>query len=144
MLAIAAAVVSLGLIYGLLIDPALSGRTELRVELPKLRQQAAQMHHLSREAAGLPGKGNAGAPITVTQQGLESSLASKSLRAQTLSVAGDTVRIRFTAVSYNALVGWLEETQRTSRLAVTEANVKALEQVGSVDATLTLRQPSNN
>ena len=144
MLASAAAVIVLGLIYGLLIDPALAGRAELRAELPKLHQQAAQMRSLAHEAAALAGKNHAGTSIAITQQGIEASLAGKSLRAQNISVTGDAVRIRLSAVSYSTLIGWLDEMQRTSRLAVTEANFKALEQNGSVDATLTMRQPKND
>jgi general secretion pathway protein M len=46
----------LGLIYALLIDPALTGRKQLNNDLPLLRQQVAQLQALSKEAAALAGK----------------------------------------------------------------------------------------
>ncbi len=139
-LSAAACVVALGLLYALLIAPALSGRHQLRTELPALRQQSALMQHLSREAATLARKPLPPVP-TLSKQSLESSLADKGLQAHELRVSSNTVILKLRAVPFSALLGWLDNAQKSLRLVVTEAELAALEQEGTVNASLTLHQP---
>ena len=72
MLVVAIAVVVLGLLYLLLIDPALSGRANLEKQLPALRQQAAEVQALSKEASSLGSKASA-TPSPMTRESIESS-----------------------------------------------------------------------
>ena len=139
-LSIAAIVVTLGLAYALLIDPALSGRDQLRTELPTLRQQAALMHQLSREAATLARKPLPPAPA-LSKQSIESSLAGKGLSARDLRVSSNMVVLKLRAVPFSALLGWLDNTRKSLRLVVSEAELTALEREGMVNASLTLHQP---
>src|SRR5688572_5480485 len=74
MLLAAAAVVVLGLAYALLIDPALSGRNDLEEKLPALRQQAAEVRALTRDASTLRAKAATPVPL-VTRESIEASLA---------------------------------------------------------------------
>ncbi|MEA5097977.1 MAG: type II secretion system protein GspM [Burkholderiaceae bacterium] len=138
-LAAGATVVILGILYPLLIDSALSGRERMEQRLPQLRQQAALMQGMAREVTALSGK--AAPAATLTKQDIEATLAGKALRAQSVAVASDTVRLQLSSASYPALLGWLEQMQKSSQLTVIEAKVVALEQPGMVDVTLTLRQP---
>lgn len=137
-LAAAATVVLLALAYLLLIDPALTGRTRLNQELPRMRQDAAQLQALSRQFAGLSGQTAAPAPLS--REGVEAALARNGLKAQSLAVTGDNVRLQMPAVSFAGLVAWLNEMQRTAALSPIEANIVAQPQADTVDATLTLRQ----
>ena len=87
MLSAAAAVVLLGLIYALLIDPALTGREQLHKNLPELRQQVAQLQALSKEAAALSGK-PAAPPIAmamaISKENIEAALARNGLKPQSV------------------------------------------------------------
>jgi general secretion pathway protein M len=139
MLIAATVVVVLGLIYALIIDPALSGRGELKERLPALRQQAAEVQDLSKEAAAMNRKAGVPAPA-LTQQSIEASLARKGLQAQNVTLTGETVRLQFNNASFSSMIDWLAEMQRTARLSVTEATISALEQADRVNATLSLRQ----
>lgn len=143
LLALAGAVVLVGLIYLLLIDPALSARDDLRQRLPVLRQQAAELQALTREASSAGTRAAAPAPA-VTRESLEASLARRALKAQEINVGGELVRLRFEAASFAALVEWLSEAHRSMRLAVAEAAVETKAEAGNqadtVSATLTLRQ----
>ncbi len=56
MLAVAALVVTFGLAYALLIDPALSGRERLNKDLPELRRQVAQMQSIGQGSRFILGK----------------------------------------------------------------------------------------
>ncbi len=143
MLATAFAVVALGLIWVLLLDPALSGREQLARALPDLRQQAAEVRALAREA-GTADRRNPAKVAPVTREGVVASLARRGLKAEEVTVANDIVRVRFVDTSFAGLVEWLSEQQRASRLAVGEAKVERSgdDAVTSdrVNAAFTLRQ----
>lgn len=138
----AALLLLLALIYATLLDPALVGRSQMEANLPALRQQAAEMQTLAREAAGLAGR-SAPALTPVSKESLEASLARRGLNAQSISMTGDFARLQFSAVSFGALVNWLDEMQKNTRLSVVDANIVALATPGSVNASLTVRQPQN-
>lgn len=141
MLSLAAAVVVLGLLYALLIDPALSGRADLEKRLPAMRQQAAEVQALARQAANAPAAATNTAPAPpMTRESLEASLSRKGIKAQNLSVTGELAKAQFSGVSFAALVDWLTELQGVPRISVLDANVEAQAQPDTVNATLTLRQ----
>jgi len=134
--------VSFGLIYALLIYPALSGRKQLSEELPLLRQQVALMQALSKEAAELSDKPRiALAPINKVQ--IESSLSRNGLKLHDLLITGDYLKVQLDAVSFAGMVTWLDDIQKTFRLSVVDANISSLNQPDNVDAALTLRQVRN-
>lgn len=142
MLSVAAVVVVFGLIYTLLIEPALSGREQLNRDLPQLRQQVAQLQALSKEAAALSGK----PAITVTgisREKIEAALARNGLKMQSLLLTGDSAKVQLAAVSFGGTLAWLDDMQKTALLYVVDADIVALAQADQVDATLTLRQIRN-
>lgn len=135
----AIAVIVLGLIYALLIDPAVSGRADLEKRLPAMRQQAAEVQSLSKDAAALSGKANT-PPPAMTRERIESSLARKGLKAQSVSLSGELAKVQLNGVPFSATVEWLSEMQRDARLSVVEATLDAQAQPDMVNAALTLRQ----
>lgn len=139
MLAAAIAVVVVGLIYALLIDPAVSGRADLEQRLPALRQQAAEVRALTREAGAAGTRSTAPVPA-ITRESMETSLARRGLKAQELTVNGELARLRLDGASFASLVEWLSEMQRSARLTVVDAKIEAGAQADSVNAALTLRQ----
>ena len=88
MLMVAALVVSLGLYYALLIDPALTGRQRLNRNLPVLRQQVAQMQAMAKEATSLSGKSST-PQIPFSKENIEAALARNGLKAQNVMLTGD-------------------------------------------------------
>jgi len=139
MLVIGGAVVALGLIYGLLIDPALTGREKLRRELPLLRQEAAELQALASQAAQLSAQ-PATPPAPLSREALNTALAARGLTPQNVVATGDYFKIDFKNVPFAGLVTWLEAARSENRLAVQEGTVSAQDAAGMVDATLTLRQ----
>lgn len=138
-LTVAAVAIMLGLAYAVLIAPALNGREQLSKNLPQLRQQAALLQAMSREAATLAGKPDI--PLTAfSEESIEAALARKGLKVQSVTLTGDLVRVQLPAVPFAGMLEWLDEMQKTAMLSVVQANIVALAQAGSVDATLTLRQ----
>lgn len=138
MLAAAAAVVTLSLIYALLVAPALSGREQLGKSLPELRQQVAQLQAMSKEAAALSGK--SAAPVAVmSKEGIEASLAGKGLKPQSVILAGGLVKVQLSAASFSVALGWLDDLQKNA-ISVVDANIIALAQADTADVTLTLQQ----
>jgi general secretion pathway protein M len=140
MLTLAIIAILVGLFYVLLIDPAASGRKDLEKKLPALRQQAAEVRAMAKEATELSGKAAAAPPAAVTRESLEASLTRKGLKPQNLSVTGEMVKLQLASVSFADTVDWLDEMQRTARLSVVDANFDAQAQPDTVNATLTLRR----
>jgi general secretion pathway protein M len=132
-------VLSLALLYLLLIDPALSGREQLRASLPDLRQKAAEMQQLSRDAVALSAN-VAPPPPVLSKENMEASLATRGLKPQSVVVTEDVVRIQLSTVSFAALIDWLGEVQKTVRLSVIDTSITAQTASDTVNATLTLRQ----
>jgi general secretion pathway protein M len=104
-----------------------------------LRQQAAEMHGMSNEAAQLVAAGATAAPAP-TKDAIESSLRDKGLKAQSIVVDGGLTRVQLTAVSFASLLEWLNDAQRTVHLVVVDANIVAQPAADTVNATLTLLQ----
>lgn len=142
LLAAGAALLTLGLIYAILFGPALSGRAQLEKSLPPLRQQAADMQAMAGQAATLAAV-SAPAPVALTKESIEASLARKGLKPQTVALSGDLVRLQLPSVSFAGLLDWLDDMQKSAALSVLEANIAALAQVDTVSATLTLRLQKN-
>ncbi|NMM37426.1 MAG: type II secretion system protein M [Glaciimonas sp.] len=138
LIALGVAVVLLGLLYVLLIDPALQGRAQLRKNLPVLRQQSAQLQAMAKQAAALP-KVAAPTATSVSKESIEAALQTSGLRAKSVAWSGDFAQLQFTEVPFNALLDALQPLQKTMRLAVVEATVTATGTAGSVNASLTLR-----
>jgi len=140
MLTAAAAVVVLGLLYILFIDPALSGRADLEKRLPQLRQQAAEVQALSKDASALGSKTTSAPPPAMTRESIETSLSRKGLKAQSVTVSGELAKLQLNGVPFSATTEWLAEMQKTARMSVVEAVVEAQQQPDMVNANLTLRQ----
>lgn len=139
MLAVAAVAVALGLFYALLIDPALTGRSQLNKNLPELRQQIALLQALAKEAAALSGK--AAKPVTaISEESIKTSLAGKGLKPQSVTLSGDLAKVQLASASFAGTLAWLDDMQKTARLSVVDANIVALAEPDMVNATLTLRQ----
>jgi general secretion pathway protein M len=143
MLAVAALVVTFGLAYAVLIDPALSGRSRLNKNLPELRQQAAQLQALAKEAAVLSGK-SAAPLMAMSRENIEKALAQNSLKAQSVILSGDYAKVQLSAVSFAGTLNWLDNMQGSALLSVVDANIIALAQPDLVNATITLRQQRND
>ncbi len=141
-LAVSAVIAMLGLIYALLIDPALSGRAKLKHDLPELRQQVAQMQALSRQAAALSAT-PAPAVETVSRDKIDAALGRHSLKAQSVLLTGEYVKIQLVAAPFSATLTWLDELQKSLRLSVADAEIAALDKPDLVNVKLTLRQIRN-
>lgn len=142
MLAVAAVAAALGLFYAVLIAPALTGRSQLNKNLPELRQQAAQLQVLAREAAAFSGK-PAPPVAAISEESIKAALAHKGLKPQSVALAGEMVKVQLADASFSAILEWLDDMQKTARLSVADANIVALAQPDRVNAALTLRQPGN-
>jgi general secretion pathway protein M len=138
-LAAGGTVVLLALLYSVLINPALTGRAQLKRALPELRQQASQMQALAAEAAAL-----AAEPVVqvtpMTREALAASLSARGLTPQSLTMTGEYAKLQLTGVSFANLMAWLDAQRRENRVMLQDGAVTALATPGQVDANLTLRQ----
>lgn len=138
-----AVAIVLALVYFLLVAPALSGRAQLRKSLPELRQKSADMQQLLATAAMLSAT-TLPPPVLLSKDSIDATLNGRGLKAQSIAVTDDVVRVQLVASSFAALVDWLAEVQKTARLSVIDASIVALPGIDSVNATMTLRQQKND
>jgi general secretion pathway protein M len=138
-LRMAGALLLLALVYLLLLNPPLSGRAQLDKTLPQLRQQAAELQSLAATAAQLAQQPPSPF-VPATPETIAAALARQNLKAQSVLLSGDILKVQLTNASFAALVSWLDEQQRTSRLVVTEAAFDVQPALDMVNATLTLRR----
>ncbi len=141
-LAIAAMLVALSLIYILLIAPTVTGRELLRKNLPTLREQAVQMQALAKEASNYAER----TPPTVTalsQSNVEAALARSGLKPKSLTVTGEFAQVQLTDVSFSSIIVWLSDLQKIALASVSEVTITALTQPDKVDAKITLQQHRN-
>lgn len=138
-LVLAASAIVLGLIYTILIGPALTGRARLEQALPPLRQQVAELQALSKQAVELA---NVVTPpaVGVTKESIEAALTRQGLKPQSVVLTGELAKVQLSSASFAGIVNWLDEMQKTARLSVVEANIEALAAIDTVNASLTLRQ----
>ena len=127
------------LIYLLLLEPAITGRAQLRKVLPDLRQKSADMQQLAQQAAAL-GASVAPPPPALSKESIEAGLTAKGLKAQSVVVTEEVVRVQLNTASFAALVEWLDEMQKTARLSVIDTTITALPGSDTISATLTMRQ----
>lgn len=139
LLAIGGVVAGLALVYAVFFEPAWTGRIELQKSLPELRQSAAQLQALAREAGDLSRQ----TPVQVapmSRAGLEASLKARGLTPQSLSLTGEYARVQLTGVPFASVMLWLDGLRREGRIAVQEAKITAQTKAGLVDASLNLHQ----
>ncbi len=141
MLAIGAALLSLLLIWLSLIEPASKGRSHWQQTLPRLRSQLAQMRAIATAVAELPARSNTAPPVPdFSRASIERSVRDKGLEIQQLMVSDSGVTMKFSNVTFAALAEWLQQTQSSAQLVVTDATVTARDLPGRVDARLTLQR----
>ncbi len=143
MLGMAALVAIFGLIYALLVDPALSGRARLSKDLPLLRLQVAQMQALANQAAALSSQPSSPLP-PLSKQDIETALAQYGLKPQNVLPTGDSVKVLLANSSFTGIIAWLDQMQKSARISVVDADIVALPQPDMANASFTLRQPSHD
>jgi len=139
LLTLAAIVIVLACVYLIFLEPALTGRNKLQTQIPELRQQLAEMTALSAQQIKLNASLNQMVE-PITREVVDASLSARSIKAQSLSVNDDLVRLQISSVAYGNLMEWLVESQKSSRLTVEDARLNALPEPGQVNVILTLKQ----
>jgi len=143
MLGIGGAVLAIGLVWGVLIDPAMSGRARLQEDMPKLNQQVAELQALAGEASQLAALPQA-APQPLTKEAVSAALQARGLAPQNLTVSGEYIKVEFKGAAFAGVVSWLDAMRREQRVTLQEGQVSAQGPAGQVDANLTLRQETGN
>ena len=139
--ALTAAAVSAALLaalYLLALEPAWKARARLGAELPRLREQAAEISALAHEAKQLTSRGVAVESAGAAKLALEQALARANLGAVRVAVL-DERRLAVSAqgVPVAQWLAWAEEVARESRLRVAAARISRTAVRAVVDAEAT-------
>ena len=138
MTAAAGSFVLLALLYLIAIEPAWKARERLGAELPRLREQAAEVNSLAQEAKQLTSRGVAVESAAAARVALEQSLARANLAGARVTVLDE----RRLAVSAKAMpvtqwLVWAEEAARESRLRIAAVRIARTSVRAVVDAEAT-------
>jgi general secretion pathway protein M len=138
-LAALALVVLVSLIFLIGVFPARQNIDKLEKDLPRLKQQAAEMSALAGQYAQMAQAMAENIP-PITRELVESTLSRRNIKTQTISVTNEIVRVQINSVAYSNLMEWLLEVQKVARLSVEEVKLTTASEQGQVTAVLTLRQ----
>ncbi|WP_424193179.1 type II secretion system protein GspM [Ampullimonas aquatilis] len=127
MLLIAASVIAIGLIYGLLYDPAQTGVARLNKELPPLRSQAAEMAGLAKQAMGLrSGSKPISVPANQLKEAIAGSLTRQGFNAKVIQES-DLVHVELSEVAFAKWLEWLRINQAELGVLVVKATIKKMD-----------------
>lgn len=127
----------------LLIEPAWQSRAALSQELPRLRDQLAQVEQLSQEAQRLSQAAGQREGADAIRLRLERSIEQAGLKPHLgrLDMGDTLVELAFQGVSHAQWLSWLETVLRESRLRVVDVSLVRDPQPGRVAARLVLEMP---
>ncbi len=138
-LSFVALLVLISMVYLIVIEPALRNRSNLEKSIPLLKQNAAKMTDLAAQYSALSKTLSEGV-APVSRELIESTLARRNIKTQSLSVSNEIVRFQVNVVAYSNMMEWLLEMQRAARLTVEEIRITALTEPGQVSVVVTLKQ----
>lgn len=131
--------VLVSLLYLFAVQPAYTNIKDLENSTPALKLQAATMANMAAQYGDLSKTMAENIP-SINRETVESTLARRNIKTQSLTVSNDIVRFQVNVVGYANLMEWILEMQKAARLTVDEVKLTALNEVGQVSAVVTLRQ----
>lgn len=133
----------LALLYLVAIEPAWKARARLEAELPRLREQAAEVDALAQEARRLTSRGVAVASAAAAGVALEQSLTRANLAGVRVAVLDERrLAVSAKAVPVTQWLAWTEEAARESRLRIAAARISRTSVRAVVDAEATFEIPA--
>jgi general secretion pathway protein M len=128
----------LALLYLIAIEPAWKARERLGAELPRLREQVAEVNALAQEAKGLTSRGVAVESAATAKTALEQSLARANLGSVRVAVLDERrVAVSAKTVPVTQWLAWAEEAARESRLRIAAVRISRTAVRAVVDAEAT-------
>jgi general secretion pathway protein M len=137
MVAAAAGLVGLAILWWLLVAPALAVLRNADAQHRTLDAQLARMRALQQQAQALQGRPAQGREESLRQ--LEQSVRQRLGTAARMTVAGDRVTLTLTGVAPDALAAWLAQARVNARAVPSEARLTR--GAGGWDGTLVLGLP---
>ena len=143
MVLVAGLVVSLGVLFGLLIDPALTGIKKINQDLPAARSDLAKVQAWTAEAKRLSSETTlASAAFSGPAKAeVEKSLQRAGLKdgaGVTITGTDEQLQIKLSDVAYPGLMDWLNSVQKELRARVTRAAIVRSGQGARVSADIEL------
>jgi general secretion pathway protein M len=141
LLAAAAGVVGVALLYLVLIEPAYSSIARLQRALPQSRTQSVQLQTLLTEVRALKSRPTvAGAAGSDPAAAVEQSLAASGLKpTRMVPLANGALQLTFSNVPYAGWSVWLATAERELGMRAAAVTARATRTPGNADIDLTLR-----
>lgn len=140
-LAAAAAIVLIAVLYLVAVEPAVTGIARLERGLPQARAQAAKLDALLGEARNLKSRAQVATVSPQEARGaIEKSLAAAGLKAaRIVPLADGDLQLTFANVPYATWAAWLARTERELGARAASVSATATATPGNVDVELALR-----
>lgn len=138
MTAAAGAFALLAILYLVALEPAWKARARLGTDLPRLREQAAEVDALAQEAKRLASRGVAADSAGAARVALEQGLARANLGGVRVAVLDERrLTVSATGVPVTQWLAWAEEAARESRLRIAVVRISRTPVRAVVDAEAT-------
>ena len=134
---VAAALVLLTLVFLIGIEPAWRTRAKLGADLPRLREQAAELDQLAAEAKKLKLRTRTLESPEQTRAALTRFLSEKGVNGAQIRDEGERVVVSAKRIDAAAWLAWLKDTTNELPLRIAAARMSKVG-TGMVDAEVTL------
>ena len=135
MVVFAVAVVAIGLLYTIGIEPAWKTRSSIATELPRLQAELVQLQALLAEVRVLRGRNSGKQTRESLRAAVEKSMLRADMVSEVINKEGDAVSVRARNVSASKWFEWLESFVREARVQVVASRVERVS-AGRVNASV--------
>ena len=139
MVLMASAVVLLGMLYSVAVEPAWTARARLLVEVPRLQEELIQIQAMRAEAQQLTGRSAGITSVNALRTAAEQAVLRANLVANVASAGDGSVSVTAENVPVQAWFAWLESFARESRVVVNSARVVRADSLGRVNAEVSFQ-----
>lgn len=136
MVSSAAAVILLGLVFALAVEPAWRDRSRIREILPTLQSQQLEVMAMAAQARALRASGVGSEPVPSIVAAAERSLTRTAVGAKVVVQPGGGLSVQARGVASAALLSWVESFCRETRATVVTARIERTASAGLVDADI--------
>ena len=142
MIAAAAAVVGLAMVYAVAVEPAWMTRARVAREMPQLQEQLAQVEALREEARLLKQQGFGAQSVDALAVAAQQSLERVGMQALVRTEGKGTLVVSAKSVPAAPWFAWMEQFSREARVRLVHARVASVDSPGMVEAEASFEIPA--
>jgi general secretion pathway protein M len=142
MIAAAAAVVGLAMVYAVAVEPAWMTRARVAREMPQLQEQLAQVEALREEVRLLKAQGFGAQSVDALGVAAQQSLERVGMQAIVRTEGKRALVVSAKSVPAAPWFAWMEQFGREARVRLVHVRVASIDSPGMVEAEASFEVPA--